>query len=274
MNQKPETRNHKPLAVNRELMQNKEILGIKNLLFLGLGLAAAVGLKYYYRRAGADDLLWILQPTTSLVQGITGMDFIHESDLGFVSGNRQIIIAPACAGMNFLIIAFCMAFFSFAHWFRSGKGKALWLCMSAAGAYGMTLLVNSLRITVSIYTYGTGIQYGWLTPERIHRIQGVIIYFSFLLFFYWLFGRLLKWVLKPREELNGENRKKSRKGFAVKSAIPLFWYCVVALGVPLLNVFGQERSQWFWEHCGIVIGACLLMLLILFLIRWAWVRIR
>ena len=253
-------------------MKAKEILGIKNLLFLGLGLAAAVGLKYYYRRAGADDLLWILQPTTSLVQGITGMDFIHEADLGFVSGNRKIIIAPACAGINFLIIAFCMAYFSFAHWFRSGRGKALWLAVSAAGAYAMTLLVNSVRITVSIYTYGAGIQYGWLTPERIHRLQGVVIYFSFLLFFYWLLDRLLKRVLKSREEVNVENRKKGRAGFVLRDATPLLWYCVVVLGVPLLNVFGQERSQWFWEHCEIVIGACLLILLIIFLMRWAWAR--
>jgi Na+/melibiose symporter-like transporter len=43
----------------------------------------------------------------------------------------------------------------------------------------------------------------------------------------------------------------------------------VALGVPLLNVFGQERSQWFWEHCGIVIGACLSVLLFFYLMRYA-----
>lgn len=123
----------------------------------------------------------------------------------------------------------------------------------------MTLLVNGLRITVSIYTYGAGIQYGWLTPERIHRIQGVIIYFSFLLLFYWLSNKVLKHALKSGNKLNVENQESKRTGFAVQNAIPLFWYGVVALGVPFLNVFGQERSQWFWEHCGIVIGVCVLI---------------
>jgi hypothetical protein len=87
-----------------------------------------------------------------------------------------------------------------------------------------------------------------------------------------LLDRLLKRVLKSREEVNAENRKKGRVGFVLRDATPLLWYCVVVLGVPLLNVFGQERSQWFWEHCGIVIGACLLILLIIFLMRWTWAR--
>jgi exosortase K len=251
-------------------MKAKEILGIKNLLFLGLGLMIAVGLKYYYRQAGANDLLWILQPTTALVQAIIGMDFVHESGMGFVSGNHRIIIAPACAGINFLIIAFCMAYFSFAHYFLSSRSKALWLAASGASAYGMTLLVNSARITVSIYTYGAGIQYGWLTPERIHRLEGVIIYFLGLILLQALLKRIVHRFVDKQEDENLGIRK-GFFGYILSS--PLFWYCSVALGVPLINVFGQERSQWFWEHCGIVIVVCLLILLLMFFMRWTWARI-
>ncbi len=85
---------------------------LRNSIFYILALLIAWGLKYHYSRSGSDELAWVLAPTAGLVELISGIQFENEAHTGFVSQGSRIIIAPACAGINFLIIAFCMATFS------------------------------------------------------------------------------------------------------------------------------------------------------------------
>ena len=157
---------------------------LQNGLFLFLAAFLAVALKFHYSEAQSEDLAWILRPTAGLVEGISGIPFEKEAHTGFVSYARRIVIAPACAGVNFLIVAFCMAAFSGLHRIPQQSFKGLWLAGSMASAYGLTVLVNAVRIMVSIYSYDTDIYAGWFTPERMHRFEGVIIYFFFLCLFY------------------------------------------------------------------------------------------
>jgi exosortase K len=76
---------------------------------LGLGLTSlalvlSYCLKLHYSRAAAADLLWILEPTRRLVELTTGSGFGFEPE-GFVSTDLGIVITPACAGVNFMIMA-------------------------------------------------------------------------------------------------------------------------------------------------------------------------
>src|SRR5688572_30560726 len=80
-------------------------------LFL-LTAAIALALKQHYSQAGSDDLTWILRPTAWLVERWSGMSFEWEPRGGFVNYARRIVIAPACAGVNFLIVTFSMAAFA------------------------------------------------------------------------------------------------------------------------------------------------------------------
>jgi hypothetical protein len=82
-----------------------------NWIFLLLTLLVAFGLKYHYSQARSDDLVWILGPTAVLVEQLSGIDFDKEAHTGYVNNEHRVIIAPACAGVNFFIIAFCMAVF-------------------------------------------------------------------------------------------------------------------------------------------------------------------
>ena len=90
-------------------------------------LLMAVGLKYHYSHARSDDLGWILGPTAGGVEYISGIDFEKEDGAGFVNRANRIIIAPSCAGVNFLIIAFCMAAFSGLHHLKSSGLKIFWI---------------------------------------------------------------------------------------------------------------------------------------------------
>jgi hypothetical protein len=86
-----------------------------NILFYLAVAAVAFTLKSHYSRAGADDLFWILAPTAFLVEIVSGIEFTPESGAGYFSPGHRYLIAPACAGVNFLIVAFCMTAFAGVH---------------------------------------------------------------------------------------------------------------------------------------------------------------
>src|SRR5262245_5531390 len=69
-------------------------------------LIFALALKLYYSSASADQLRWILAPTTALVELVSNTSFEFEAHAGYLSSDRSFLIAPACAGVNFLITAF------------------------------------------------------------------------------------------------------------------------------------------------------------------------
>ncbi len=73
-----------------------------------VALACAFALKLYYSTATADDLRWILAPTTALVEFLSGASFEFESRAGYISRERGFLIANSCSGVNFLITAFLM----------------------------------------------------------------------------------------------------------------------------------------------------------------------
>ena len=104
-------------------------------IFYILALFIAFGLKYHYSRADSVDLVWILKPTACLVEHISGIEFESEVNTGFISREYRIIIAPSCAGINFLIIVFCMAMFSGIHVIRRLGSKLWWLVASLVCAY-------------------------------------------------------------------------------------------------------------------------------------------
>ena len=126
--------------------------GGPNAWFL-IALLIAFGLKYHYSRAGSDELSWILAPTASVVEHVSGIRFENEARTGFVNHQHRVIIAPSCAGVNFLITAFCMAVFYGIHRLKSRRDKLLWLTFSGMCAYFLTIGVNAVRIILSIYLY-------------------------------------------------------------------------------------------------------------------------
>ena len=74
-----------------------------NTPFYLTGLVQILAMKYFYSRAGASQLLWLLAPTSGLVSLISGIPFIYIQDIGYVNHGMKIIIAPSCSGMQFKI---------------------------------------------------------------------------------------------------------------------------------------------------------------------------
>ncbi len=216
-------------------------------------LCIAWGLKYHYSIAHAENLKWILAPTAALVEIISGHLFYFEPDIGYINQDLRIIIAPACAGVNFLIAAFGMSFFCGIFKFSGFKNKFIWLAGCAIGAYTATISVNAVRIRISIAMITADIHAGWLTPERVHRMIGILIYFFFLTVFYHIIQKIICYMLANAPDNNSrpqmQKKQKNRIGRMIPIGIlPLVCYWTIAIMVPWLNAAHKEDPAGYTEH--------------------------
>jgi exosortase K len=143
---------------------------------LSLVLVSALALKRRYGTASAEELDWLLVPTTFLVELVTGQHFVPEARVGFVSESLPIVIAPACAGLNFFVIGLLTLTFGFVPKLASSGAKALWLVASPLLAYAATLLANTVRIASAVGCHEIGLRVPMLTAAEAHRALGILIY--------------------------------------------------------------------------------------------------
>ena len=73
-----------------------------------LGLLMVISLKLYSDQAGSDELIWILRPTAWWTSTLSGFPFTYQQGVGYINHSLRFIIAPACAGLRFLMIACLM----------------------------------------------------------------------------------------------------------------------------------------------------------------------
>jgi exosortase K len=193
-------------------------------------LAVAYGLKRFYSSAGADELGWLLEPTAQIVSFVSGHAFVEERGSGYLSRELGVLIAPSCAGGNYLIVAFVMTGACFLPRFRKASSKWSWIGVSAVTAYLATLCVNALRILLTLAmksqdTFRFGLSFG-----QLHRIEGVLVYLGSL----WLLYLCLEKAFVH-----------TGSGFVPRArqvAVPWLLYVGVTLGVPLLNGAGHSAS--------------------------------
>jgi exosortase K len=212
---------------------------------LVVALLCAFALKLYYSTASADQLRWILAPTTAFVEMVSGAAFKFESHAGYISADRSFLIAPSCAGVNFLIAAFLML--SIRKLLSAGTKNVAWAFIPAAFliSYVATLVANTARISIALQLQRTPAGIGWLNPEQLHRFEGIFIYFGFLLMLFATSERM---------------SSGTTMGLLRQSLFPLFVYYATALGIPLANgAYHQGRD--FWEHSLFVLLIPLLLIL-------------
>jgi len=208
-------------------------------------------LKQHYSTATATQIDWILAPTAKLVAWLTSANPVWESGVGYVDFSRGIIVAPACAGINFMIMAFGLAAFCGLHKIRKVTHQAAWLLSALAAAYGLALLVNMVRIAASMVLYQADIYSGWMTVERVHRLTGVVLYFAVL----WLYFLGLRPIIASY--CSWFDHRTGQWDVHLPDWLPPGWYLLGALGVPLANQAWKRGLPSFAEHCVTVLLATL-----------------
>ena len=145
-----------------------------------LAVAALViwGMKRHYADARAEDLWWILAPTTRVVGAVTGATFVAVPSEGHVSHERLFVIEKSCAGINFMAAAFGMLVFSQLHRVGSGRSGLCVLGASVVASYGAAIVVNATRITIAMWLADRPFALSSFTPAQIHRLEGIVVYFA------------------------------------------------------------------------------------------------
>lgn len=150
--------------------------GAMDVAMVAVTLAGAYLLKRHYSTANADALAWILQPTAWLVERAVGTPFHHEAGAGWIMADRSFTIARPCAGVNFMIVAWCTATLAFV---RARRGAAAKIALVAGGlvaAYAVALATNTLRIVLALWLRDAD-----LGPrDTVHHLEGVIVYVACL----------------------------------------------------------------------------------------------
>ena len=117
----------------------------------------------------------------NMLAGVGGIDLVYEQGAGFISHTHHLVVGPACAGVNFLIICFLCLYFSFERHFPD---KTEWLFYSLLTSAGATVAANGLRIFVSAHLWNANFYSQWITRDEMHRLAGTVIYFASLLGLY------------------------------------------------------------------------------------------
>lgn len=237
---------------------------------LAVVLLSAFTLKLYYSAASVNELRWILAPTTKAVELISGSRFAFEAYAGYVSSDRTFVIAASCAGVNFLITSFLMLSLGKLWRFRSIRVAWKVFPCAAVCAYLATIVANTVRITTALQLRGRSLELAGLGPNDLHRLQGIFIYFGFLVLLFVLSERLDVRTERVRSFNPGSTSDRQRPGAWQKFIFPLAIYYATTLGIPLANAFRQGRaSNDFWEHAGFVLLTPTFLLLPLAIARLA-----
>ncbi len=230
----------------------------KNFIFYLIGLMIIFGIKYYYSKAGSNELEWILAPTAWWVRIISGIPFEREPDVGYINHQFRFIIAPSCSGVQFMIISFATLIYSYVHRMKTLRRGFGWLTFSLGASYLFTILVNGVRIMIAIhlpiYLYEINIHYEWITPEKLHTLIGIVVYFTSLFLIYHIAGYLSMKIAGMDER-------------TPDSMIPpLFWYFAIALGIPFLNRAYENNGRNFVEYALLMIAVCSAIMFLFFLL--------
>jgi exosortase K len=217
-----------------------------------LGLAWA--LKHHYSHASAEELRWILAPTTWLTSLFVPGEFAFQAGQGYLSREQSVLISPACAGVNFLIVALLSLVLGFSSRFAGLRERARWFAVSVGLAYLTTLLVNALRIGLSIAVAHLAARITGLTFQSVHRLLGIFIYLA----------GLLSLCLTVQLWLSSRGVRPAKAGPLRRSQAPLLavgCYTAVTLVVPLLG--GAAHNPEYWSHAApvsvlVVVSAALL----------------
>lgn len=234
-------------------------------------LATAYLLKTFYSRASSEDLAWIIAPTASVVEMVSHLNFVREAGYGWVDFEHLVVIAPACAGVNFFIMAFAMSAFQVIRHTHTRAGLIGGVAIAAVASYGLTVGANVLRVVVSTHLYRNDYHAAWLSPAAVHRIAGICIFYLFLSGYF----RLFEYVLAGKESKHHKTDISDSSPHSRFTCLtPLFWYLGFSVGVPFVNNAARNTPDTFAGHVLTICGVTLALTMLMCLFHKGWTGFR
>jgi exosortase K len=225
---------------------------------LGVVALTIWALKRHYADADVAALRWILKPVADLSALLGGTSFDWEPGSGYLSREKLLVIAKPCAGVNFLLAALGMTGFLLAERADSWRRALRLTLLAAAMAYAATLIANTARIVIAIWLSSHPMTTAFWTAARVHRIEGVVVYFAALVALHFV----LRWFTSS-----------TRSDAMAAWLLPLASYYAVTIAVPLVNGAGVT-NRVFLEHMIAVSLVPLTLVGIVAALQYAATRVR
>ena len=169
----------------------------KNIYYYFSAVLLFVILKFLHSFASNDVITLLTKPTSAIITLITNTSSVYNSNTGFYIEKLNIVIDKSCSGFNFWILCFILCFYILLKSMRTTAFKVLLFPISLIIAYLVTLFVNTSRILISLFIeHKTNLHYKWL-----HQAEGIFIYLSFLILFFFIINYLQAKYLKNYEKL-------------------------------------------------------------------------
>jgi exosortase K len=151
-----------------------------NVLFIACVLTLGIILKLLFSASATEDLLFVLSPVNSLVEVFTSSNATYVDGKGFWYADMNVVIDKSCAGINFLILCFCITACSTAQYYKSFvKWTLIPFCLVLA--YVLTVGVNSCRIISAITLLNAQANFAWIKSSWFHEALGSVFYLTFLI---------------------------------------------------------------------------------------------
>ena len=201
----------------------------------GAALAAIYCLKRWASTATAEEPRWFLAPTTALVERLGAGHFLWVAGEGFLDAEARFRIVPACAGANFMAAVLLTAAARLAVTPVSFASRCIRSAAAVPLAWGVTVIVNALRITLAMALH----RHPWWSPAVLaeaeaHQLIGIVVYAGALT------------VVDAVARRRSEPRTIGWRALVV----PLGSYAFITLGLPALN--GALSNPEFARHVALV----------------------
>ncbi len=178
---------HKPLPhIQKATVQIK-----KNIPYYFIAVGLFILLKFGFKLADNNDLIFLLKPTDKLVGFLTGSHSIYLSDSGYYHEHLNIIIDKSCSGFNFWILCFLLFTYLTVKHIDKTLSKILTIPTALIGAYLLTIFVNTSRIFASIAVQTQTKSIFMNQQHIVHEAIGIITNLTFLILAYVLIEKLL-----------------------------------------------------------------------------------
>jgi len=214
---------------------------------------AVLSLNVLYRSGDSSLLAWILAPTARWAGVLGGLSFEPLPGMGYVNETFRFLIAPSCSGVRFLQIVLLMLVFSHTHRILKGKRKLFWMPFCFGFSYFSTVLINGIRIVLSVYLPGMleeAFAAPALTPERLHILIGTSVYFSFLLLLQPVAALLTDRLFRKAPVVNKSGGNP---------AVPVFWYFLAVLAIPFAKRLITGNLEGFGRYAVPIVLTCLVI---------------
>lgn len=259
------------LIMHEEMQLKSKIRGILRKYW---PLCAATALiifimNYFCGINDSDALKWILTPTARWAGALGGIYFEYLPHRGYVNYFHQFLIAPSCAGTRFVLLTFLMLLSFRLSAFGGGNSQPkmrkeyLWFGFCIVFSYISTVLVNGIRIVVSIYLPDImerrQLMNGWLTSDRLHALIGTGTYFTFLCFIYLIASLVHGYIFVQEKRSSFLLWSGGRFQYLTeceKLIAPVFWYLLIVLAVPFVKRIYYNEWEGFGQYAAVIMGVC------------------